>query len=638
MIWWTLALQAGLAATAERAYPPTVYPPGGAPFRRVSEVPFAETDETRRYGFDRPWPDGPRRSFVLDDFGARADGTTDCTPAFYAALAAAQAAGGPAEVVFGPGRYLVLPAPALGSDELAVLCVRGARDLVVRGQGDATVLMIGDPALGGLAVRDSHTVMVSDLVIDYNPLPFCQGIVREVRADEGWFDLRLDDGYPTPAAILAGIPGRHAGYKIATAGDGAYRWPVIGGLAIDSVAPVDGAWRFHADPAALRGYLAPGDPFIFVGRRIAQVALGASDTPAFYVRRVAVLASPTCGLGILNGDGVSIDGYADTLPTGSTRLLSTNADGVYVQGCRGGFALRHSTFMGQGDDCLNLHCVALGGEHVRRQSATELLVATRLDARPGDLWMVMDPVTATERARLEIASAELVDERRQTLVRLTEPPAEGAYDPARDFLYPLAQAVPSFKVVHNYFGQNRSRCLLISGLGGLIEANTGENAEGYGVRFEYGGTAWREGVHARDVVIRRNLFRGVTNHGLAPVIEAGDGSTQRNYRNLTIADNTFINPRKMAVLIANCEGARIVGNTIRTEPGRRNTWNDPQWYPVDCSVYLAQVLGVTIDRHTVSDPNLTQSVIHLGPGAAEVTIGTVAANVPEGVRLVSGPP
>jgi len=192
--------------------------------------------------------------------------------------------------------------------------------------------------------------------------------------------------------------------------------------------------------------------------------------------------------------------------------------------------------------------------------------------------------------------------------------------------------------VHNYFGQNRSRCLLIQARDGLIAANTSENAEGYGICMGYGGTAWAEGIIPSRVTVRGNVFRNVTGVGLAGAVELGDGSQYRNFRDIAIEDNQFHNTRKMAVTAAGCAGLRITGNTVSTDAGRRNTWNHPEWYPVDCSVYLKNCTGVVVDRLRLRDPNITEAGVYIDKtcdaGSEGVTVGEIEAELPPGVSVV----
>ncbi|MBM3497114.1 MAG: hypothetical protein FJX74_00435 [Armatimonadetes bacterium] len=649
-LWMTIALGAlvgpgiGAAdpATEEPvAYPQTIYPLQARQALRTTEAPPPVPLAGETFGFEVPFPAGDRRTITVEDYGAVADGVTDCTLAFYSALRAAVAEESPAEVVFGSrGRYLFRPAPDLGSDTLAILNVVDARNLLIRGQGMDTALVMADPALGGLCVRGGEQIMVRDLSIDYNPLPFTQGRVTELNAEEGWFLLTLDEGYPTPQAINERIPpGWHGGYRMARSADGAYRWPVIGPLMITAVEPVDAAtWRLRADPQALKGHLQPGEEFIYVGRRIAQQALTGARTRGFYVKDVGVHASPTCGLGLWETDGAQIDGYADTAPAGSNRMLASNADALFCHGARGGVTIRNCYFMGQGDDCINLHCPAFAGQHVRVEGPAEVTLLADVDVRAGDVLEVMDPTVSRIKGQVEVREATPAADGSSLRVQLAQPLAAVGYDPAVDYLYPASLAAPSFRIAHNYFGQNRSRCLLIQARGGVIEGNTFENAEGYGIILGYGGTAWAEGVIPRDVTIRGNVFRNVTNAGLASVIQVGDGSQFRNYSGLQILDNRFIDARKMAIQLVGVAGARLAGNVVESEPGRRNTWNHPEWFPVDCSLYLDNCTGIEVEGLSVRDPNITEAAVFIGsacdPGEAGVRLLNVAADLPPNVPMV----
>lgn len=627
-----------LGALLQPTYPPAIYPPPSDWTRPTSEMPFEESADTLAYGYDTPFPEVARQVVRIEDFGAVADGVTDCTPAFYRALAAAVASGGPSALEFGhEGRYLLLPHPELGSSDLAVLVVQGVRDLEIRGQGNATVLVSGTPHLGAVLVEDSETVRLSRLAVDYAPLPFSQGVARELLPDAGSFVFEAETGYPDPVALRAG-GAEGGGFYIMSEANG-IRWPSIGTLPVSGFEALgERRWRVSSIGDSIRQLLREGTRVVYAARRIAQQAVAFRWTRGVHVRDLTVHASPSCALGLTNVECAEFVGYAVTPPAGSSRLLASNADGLYVLGLRGGITVRDCSFAGQGDDCINLHSPGWWSRWVTPEGDRAVVIEGDWDVRPGDAVEVMDPATSLLKGALRVEAVEGGSGAEVTRVTFRRPLAEVGYEPAADALYPVDLCAAGFKIVHNRFGQNRSRCMTIQSRRGLIEANTCENAEGYGVILSYGATAWPEGVVPREVTIRGNLFRNVTNVGLAATIEAGVGGAAREIRGLRIVGNRFVNARKMAMSLAGVEGLEIRGNAIEAEPGRRMTWNHPQWYPVDCSVRLANCGGVLLDDLSVRDPSVTEAVIAIDaacePGDTGVHIGRIAAETPPGVPVV----
>ena len=130
------------------------------------------------------------RVFHIRDFGAVADGKTDAGNGIRAAIAAAIASGQPVEVRLEAGAYRVRP-PA---PRETCFPIHQATNLVVRGAGKSTRIVIADPASGGFGFGLCQQVSVRDLALDYDPVPFCQGTVRAVDGQAGSFDLEVEPG------------------------------------------------------------------------------------------------------------------------------------------------------------------------------------------------------------------------------------------------------------------------------------------------------------------------------------------------------------------------------------------------------------------------------------------------------------
>jgi len=136
------------------------------------------------------------RVFHVRDFGAVADGETESGAAIRTAIQAAIKAGPGTEVTLDAGTYRVKPL----APRDACLSIHGATNQVVRGAGRSTQIVITDPAAGGFSIGLGQQVTVRDLTVDYDPLPFCQGTIRAVDTEAGYFDLEVEPGYPTPDA------------------------------------------------------------------------------------------------------------------------------------------------------------------------------------------------------------------------------------------------------------------------------------------------------------------------------------------------------------------------------------------------------------------------------------------------------
>lgn len=127
-----------------------------------------------------PEPIGPRTTFHVLDY--HRPGMTDAD-AIQAALDAAIASGGPADVVLENRTYRI--------DR--TIKINRTRDLTLDGNGAVVVVTKYVMAIN---VHDCARVRLTNMTFDYDPLPFTQGEVVNVDPQAMTWDLRIDDGYP----------------------------------------------------------------------------------------------------------------------------------------------------------------------------------------------------------------------------------------------------------------------------------------------------------------------------------------------------------------------------------------------------------------------------------------------------------
>lgn len=567
---------------------------------------------------------GSTRTFHVRDYGAVPDGQTDAGPALRAALHAALAAGPGTEVRLDRGVYRVSPA----APRQICLPVHQATNLVIRGEPGQTLLVVTDPAAGAFGFGTCEKVIIRDLAIDYDPLPFCQGTIRAVDRQAGTFDLEVAAGYPTPDAsnfIQAIEPYGKWGMimdpalrRIRTGTPDHYmtpRWEHRG----------DRTWRFSvADEHHRRNleHMRVGDAYVHLARGHGS-AIFAQACQDIAIENVTVHAAPGLAVGLVGNQGeILVRRLQVRFAPGTSRLLTANADGVHCQQNRSGPVIEDCYFEGMADDAVNIYAPPNVLREIR--SGTEWLVSAGTLLRTGDRLQVLDPVAG--RVRGEVRVLNVNPEPRGVLIRIETALAgarAGADHRTADTLYNLDACGAGFQIRRNHMnGHRRYGCLLRAGRG-QVEDNLFEDTTGAGVVLT-NEPDWPEGPVPWDITIRRNRFlRGGTclgyadsRHGAALTVRAtrlGHGLAEAEaIRNVVIENNSFEDRAGIALFVGGASDVRVLNNHIFAGTGAQRRQAGP-------GILVEQSSGVALADNRIVD-------VRAGTTAA-LEIGS---NVPKG--------
>jgi hypothetical protein len=583
---------------------------------------------------------GPAQILPVREFGAIAGDGSDAGPGIRAALAEAVKRGPGTQVVLEAGVYRVGPT----ANEHAVIPIHGARGITLKGQGLATEIRVTAPDHAAIMLMGCTKVAIEDLVIDYEPLPFTQGVIRQTDPAAGWFDLAIEAGYPSPAEPQFAQAPRPFG-----------RWGMIfppDQRRLKTGAPdfvfierweeqEAGLWRFFAveDQRDRVRQMEPGDRFAHMARQGAGSVFFA-DSRDCSARRVTLYASPALGFGASNSDRVTVDGCVITWRPDTTRLLSANADGVHCQRNLRGPVIQGCTFEGMADDAVNLYYYPNTITQV--ESPTTVVASGAGLVEVGDLVQVFDPARGLLRGTARVVSTAPAE--RAGWVRLTwdRPVAgmvaglpQGAVEKGGTFegdnLFNLSRCGRGFIIRGNTFRMHRRFAMMIKTPGGLIEGNTIEAVGAYAMVVG-NEPHWPEGIAPNDIVIRGNTITnigysmGYPDSPSAAAIQihtlAKRGLAEdRVVQGITIEGNTFTNPPGAAVFVGSASEVMIADNDVVYTPAARLT------HPT-AAVEIARSAGVRIRglRLTAGHESVT-AAIHVDAQTDPGVLGLQHADV-----------
>jgi uncharacterized protein (TIGR03437 family) len=433
------------------------------------------------------------------------------------------------------------------------------------------------------------SVMLENFSIDYQQLPFTQVTVASVNAAAKSFAYQTIPGYQDPSGFNAnrapdgsdaiymfifrnGVPIQQVGRLTASR-------PVSGGVI--SISDVNDPW---ATPTALSA-VQPGDTIVFSDRS-GPPALNIVNGQNVAVEGVSIYASGQIGMYFGRTNGATADRVQVIPRPGTTRLISTNADGIHTSFALGPNIFTNNIVRRTCDDALAIADSWLAT--VTTVTGTTVAVSRNFSSpfSPGATVAFVNSSTAAV-----IGTA--------TIVLETPPYAQQTLTAGETVTLTLSQSVPGLAANFGVVDTDPTRL----GSGSIIAYN--EVQEGV---FSRG--VWLAGVQnvaVHDNFIQRTSSNGIfiqelnanndntdagpssivsiqnnlvdssigyanVSHGVTfaaasiyTVAQNAQNSqvTASPYSNIVVTGNRVTNAARSAIRLENVNGGQITGNTIQ---------------------------------------------------------------------------
>jgi len=512
----------------------------------------------------------------IKDFGAVADGKTNNTEAFRSAIDTAIGLNEPVEIILEAGEYRFYTE----TENSGSIVIRNAHDITITGVLGKTLFTIENPRTGTFLIENCENIHIRNIIIDYDPLPFTQGTIVAIDALNCTLDFEVDENYSRPdedyftlaesrLALCVNYNGSEKDYGdfwiIATRAvkvkDRIYR--------IDANEQYEGSTLYEGVNRSTfeSGIYQVGARLMYKANRYTQSAISATYSKNIYATDMTIYAGPAPGFALGMDDHVHINRVTIEVKPGTDRLIDINADGVHAYGIRNGLILENSSISATGDDGVNLHA--------KHSIVTEVISDTQIvinncgcsEYRIGDRIQIYDKQKREPRGIVTLTSVS--DDKYIQTITFDEPVSgicSVKENTIGDDIFNLSACGQGSIFRNNNFGIQVGRSMLIGSYDILIENSTFINHRGWVINIHHDPN-WGEGPQPYNVIVKSNTFNGskrprlpaINVHSIVPW--AG-GPTQgaRPVKNITIAGNTFYNPRNTLIDAGGVEGLYIFDN------------------------------------------------------------------------------
>ena len=513
----------------------------------------------------------------------------------------------------------------------STLVVYAGKNVTFDGNG---ATLVWTELISALQVQDCTNVTFRDFSMDYDPLPFTQGVVTSVSGNT--VQVTVDEGYRTDITNI--LPDGNGYMTIHDRYDGAplpgtanFYYPenarYIGGRDISFTMD----WQ---DPYSKP--VAAGDVVCLFNRSGETVTLNNCAGTQFI--RMNMYSSP----GFLFNEGHGAGGTVlkncqivpGSKPAGASqnRLRSSNGDASHFGNVKKGPTLDGCRITHSGDDCINVQGFFY---HVVKVSGKTVWVTPKWDTGA----FVGDTVEGYEKTSYSaIGTAKITAVERQHDASLKEE-IKNAYDgvaggyQSEDLVYQITldkdlgfklgdhitslDSIGSGVTIRNsIFGYNTARCVVVKGHDVVVENCTFERCSAAAI-MALADLNWCESGFPVNVRIENNRIDRCSTSGAQR--DAGDGNPGaifignvplyktegflNNYecKNILIEKNTITDCQVYGIFTSNCDGITIQSNII-SNPFVNGIGNVGALYGLtpNSGIFVGMSKNITVTGNTVA--------------------------------------
>jgi hypothetical protein len=453
----------------------------------------------------------------------------------------------------------------------------------------------------GIVTSKSENLTIKNAVLDWDPLPFTQGIITAVHPDSSSFDVRIDPGYERVSpgisaseGVLGGLRGMlfNANTRVVKAGQTGFT------LSLDWNRPnEDGTYRlkyrgFYKIPMN-ESQIEVGDAIAIIKRMRRAVRIeGGSQS---MMENITLHSSPFVAFATnaTTGDHGPIFRNCKIIRRpGTDRLIAGNADGFNISNSVEGPIVENCAIENIGDDFINIH------GHLSRviwQTSPTEVISNLLNYR----GTITEPIEVEflKRSTLESLGKRIITstpvewtiEKDRCLADLSHRWHSGdaaslAYGKTKTLLRlklnePLIINDDVVVVCEKFSGanaiirNNRMVGSLARGIrqqspGALIENNTITHTMGPAISLQGHASFWGEGPYVHNAIVRNNSIayaglEGKAKDNAAIRIVDGDFEERRIAYDISITENRIYHSQGAALTARGVKGLKISDNAIK---------------------------------------------------------------------------